>query len=160
MLQEIYLEIITRYMRMAAGQFLRDYRRDYHIQKSSAHRKAVLQRNEKAKERKMKVSLKEIEVDKSVGKRCSHIRLLALVNEIGNKGLMRQYTKKELHTLCDAYGVKYLSRWNKGKLSTALATQIAQCECMTFHQVTSTYAVTVRSGEDSTKIPILSLHRV
>ena len=56
-------------MKMGAGQFLRDYRRHYHIQKSMAHRKAVLQ--SKAKEKKMKVNLEQIEQDRSVRKRCS-----------------------------------------------------------------------------------------
>ena len=74
LLQEMYLEIITRYMRMGTGQFLRDYRRDYRIQRSSALRKAVLQRSEKAKERKMKVSMKEIEVDKVLG---NNVRIFA-----------------------------------------------------------------------------------
>jgi hypothetical protein len=61
-------------MKMGAGQFFRDYRRAYYIQKSMAHRKVVLQRKEKAKKRKMKVLLKQIEEDKSVCKRRSHIR--------------------------------------------------------------------------------------
>ena len=102
----MYLEIITRYMRMGAGQFLRDYRRDYRIQRSSALRKAVLQRNEKAKERKMKVSLKEIEVDKSVGKRCLHIRstllVILMVLNICHDGIKGSCQRPLLHKLHSA----------------------------------------------------------
>ena len=146
---------------MGAGQFLRDFRRDYHIQKSSAHRKAVLQRKVKAKEKKMKVHLKQIEQDKSVRKRSSHIRLLSLVNEFGVTGLKRQYTKKELSILCEAYGVDSLSSsWNKSKLSTVLSGKITQCEFMPRHQVTSLYTVSVQEDHTSNKIPVLKLHRI
>ena len=62
-MDELFKEIVERYMKMGAGQFLRDFRRDYHLRKSLAHRKAVLQRKEKANERRMKVPLKEIEQD-------------------------------------------------------------------------------------------------
>lgn len=159
-MREIYVDIVTRYMKMGAGQFFRDFRRDYHVQKSLAHRKAVLLRKEKAKERKMKVTLKQIEQDRSIGKRRSHVRLLALVTEMGDRGLFRLYTKKELHTLCDAYDVQYFSRWNKGRLSTALAGKVTQCEIMPQHQVTSQYTVVVQEQQNSRKIPVLKLHRV
>ena len=53
----MYDEIVGRYMKMGAGQFLRDFRRDYHIKKSLAHRKAVRQRKDKADEKRMKVQL-------------------------------------------------------------------------------------------------------
>jgi hypothetical protein len=82
------------------------------------------------------------------------------VNEIGDRGLMHQYTKKELHHLCDAYGVNYLSNWNKEKLATALAGRIAQCENMPRHQVTSLCTVTVQQVDDLTKIPVLTFHRI
>ena len=37
---------------MGAGKFLRDFRRDYNIKKTIAHRKAVFQRKKKADEKK------------------------------------------------------------------------------------------------------------
>jgi hypothetical protein len=39
---EIYCDVITRYLKMGAGQFLRDFRRDYHLKKSLAHRKLLM----------------------------------------------------------------------------------------------------------------------
>jgi hypothetical protein len=59
----IYKEVCERYMKMGAGQFLRDFRRDFHIKKFLAHRKAVMERKEKAREKQMKVQLPEIEQD-------------------------------------------------------------------------------------------------
>ncbi|CAB3981947.1 ATP-dependent DNA helicase PIF1 [Paramuricea clavata] len=92
LVSELFMEIVERYMKMGAGQFLRDFRRDYHLKKSLAHRKAVLQRKEKANERRMKVHFKQMEQDRSPGKRISHARLLSLVNELTHKGLTLLYT--------------------------------------------------------------------
>ena len=78
---------------MGAGQFLRDFRRDYHLKKSLAHRKAVSQRKEKAEEKRMKVHMQQIEQDRSPSKKYSHVRLLSLVNELGYRGLVRLYAK-------------------------------------------------------------------
>lgn len=147
-------------MRMGAGQFLRDYRRDYRIQKSLAHRKAVLQRKEKAREKKLKVQLYHIRHDKSSGKQCSHIRLRALVNEVGDKGMKRLYKKNELSILCDAYNIHHASSWNKGKLSQLLAEAITQCESMPHHQVTSLYTAVVQNPRRRNKIPVLKLRRI
>ena len=79
----MYQEVVERYFRMGAGQFLRDFRRDFQIKKSLAHRKEVLEKKKKAEENKMKVHLPEIEQDRSTGKKMSHVRLLALVNKLG-----------------------------------------------------------------------------
>ena len=46
---DIYKDVVTRYLKMGAGQFLRDFRRDYHIKKSLAHRKSLMLKKEKAK---------------------------------------------------------------------------------------------------------------
>ena len=54
---------------MGAGQFLRDFRRDYHLQKSLAHRKSVLVRKEKLCKKQMKVHLAVISHDRSPGKK-------------------------------------------------------------------------------------------
>ena len=144
---ELYLEIIERYMKMGAGQFLRDFRRDYHLKKSLAHRKAVLQRKEKANEKKMKVKVSEIEQDRSPGKKISHARLLTLVDELQHKGLTRLYTKGELKRLCTAYDVPCLSRWNKEKIASELAFSITHCENMPSHQVMSCYTIVRDSCE-------------
>ena len=75
---------------MGAGQFLRDFRRDFRLKKAMAHRKAVLARKEKA-ELRQKVDLAEIRNDKSPMKKSSHVRLVALATQLKEAGLMRLY---------------------------------------------------------------------
>ena len=74
---------------MGAGQFLRDFRKDYHVKKTVAHRKAVMQRKEKTEEKRMKVNIREIELARSVEKRASHGRLLALLSQVKEAGIAR-----------------------------------------------------------------------
>ncbi len=40
MVLELQSKIVIRYLRMGAGQFLRDFRKDYHLQKTSEVRDA------------------------------------------------------------------------------------------------------------------------
>ena len=61
---KIFEEVIRRYLRLGSGQFLKDFRRDYNLKKTLAHRKAVLARKEKDQERQMKVQIKAIEGDR------------------------------------------------------------------------------------------------
>jgi hypothetical protein len=105
---------------MGAGQFLRDFRRDYHVKKSLAHRKALMVRKEKMRKRQMKVNLANISQDKSPGKKVSHTKLVALVDELNVQGLVSLYKKKELQFLCNAYACRFLSKWNKKELASSL----------------------------------------
>ena len=149
---EIYEEIVVRYMRMGAGQFLRDFRRAYHIKKSLAHRKAVLQRKEKTNERRMKVHLHQVEHDRSPSKKSSHGRLVSLVHDMTFKGLVRLYTKKELQRLSTAYDVDYASRWNKEKLASELSSAISRSENMPNCQVISNYTAELGQNENAARI--------
>ena len=101
---------------MGASQFLRDFRRDFQIKKSTAYRNAVMERKEKARYKQMKVNLFEIKQDRSHGKKVSHTRLVALVNQVKSKEMVRLY-KKELLELCSSYDCRYLAKWNKTKLA-------------------------------------------
>lgn len=130
-----------RVFRMGAGQFLSDFRRDYRIQKTLAHRKALMIRREKLRQRDMKVSLSEICKDKSPGKKVSHARLVTLVHDIKADGLVSLYKKKELQLLCKGYAVAYVSKWNKRRLASALIEQIGLNQHMPCHQETSRYSV-------------------
>ena len=88
---------------MGAGQFLRDFCRDYHLKKSLAHRKSLMVRKENARRREMKVKLVQISYDKNPRKRVSHTKLLALVDELNVDGVVFLYRKEELKVLCNAY---------------------------------------------------------
>ena len=157
---EIFNDVITRYMKMGAGQFLKDFRRDYHVKKSLALRKSLFIRKEKARKRQMKVHLPLIEQDRSPRKRSSHIRLLALVNEV--KGdISTLYTKAELQHLCNAYKVRCSTTWNKAKLAKALVQAIPAYDHIPYHQMTSTYTVERCEREGApNQVPALRLRRL
>ncbi|CAB3986730.1 ATP-dependent DNA helicase PIF1 [Paramuricea clavata] len=156
---EMYNEVIERYFKMGAGQSLRDFRRDFHVKKSLAHRKEVMEKKKKAEENQMKVHLPEIEQDRSASKKVSHVRLLALVNKLGEGGLKRLYKKNDLHHLCDAYNVRWVSRWNKVKLASELAISIPLYDAIPCHQITSTYAVNLVQ-QNAGRVPVLRIRRL
>ena len=156
---EIYCDAITRYLKMGAGQFLRDFRRDYHLKKSLAHRKTLMPKKEKARKSRMKLHLAQIEQDRSERKRSSHICLLALVNDL-NEDVGTLYKKSELQHLCDAYGVRYLKSWNKGKLSKELTQVIPTYDHIPYHQITSTYVIQVTELPAPNRVPVLRLRRL
>ena len=43
--KEIFDDVVERYFKMGAGQFLRDFQRDYQIKRTEAHRKRVAEKN-------------------------------------------------------------------------------------------------------------------
>ena len=100
LIKEIFKELIARYFRMGAGQFLRDFHRDYLLKKSLAHRKSLMVRKEKARRKETKVKLVHISHDKSPQKNVSHTKLLALVDELKVNALVSRYLKEELKVLC------------------------------------------------------------
>jgi hypothetical protein len=144
---------------MGAGQFLRDFRRDFHIKKSLAHRAAVLQKKKKGEEKRLKVQIPEIEQDRSKGKKVSNMRLLDLVHKLGSEGITRLYSKKELQYLCAAYNIRSVSRWNKMKLASELAQAIPRFDVVPCHEITSTYTVDV-VNDRSNAIPVLRIRRL
>ena len=156
---DIYKDVVTLYLKMGTGQFLRDFRRDYHIKKSLAHRKSLMLKKEKAKKGRMKVHVTQIEQDRSDGKRSSHIRLLALINEV-KEDIKSYYKKAELQHLCDAYQVRFLTSWNKDRLAKALVQAIPEYDHIPCHQVTSTYTVETVVTDAPDRIPALRLRRV
>lgn len=144
---------------MGAGQFLRDFRKDYHLEKTFAHRKSVMQKKERANRRKMKVHFAQIDQDSSKGKRVSHLRLLALVEDLKAEGLKTLYRKKELQKLCDAYNIKYLSRWNKAKLANDLFQAIVENEVIPAFQVLSVYRTELIGEAEPNRVPIIRIRR-
>ena len=147
---------------MGAGQFLQDFRRDYHIKKSMALRKSLMLRKEKARKNQMKVHLAQIEQDRSPRKRSSHIRLLALINDV-NEEISSLYKKPELQHLCNAYKVRFHTTWNKAKLAKALVQAIPAYDHIPHHQITSIYTVeTVENDvpDQVRQVPVLRLRRL
>lgn len=160
MVSELYSEVGTRYIKMGAGQFLRDFRKDYHLEKTLAHRKSIMQKKERASKRKMKVHFAQIDHDSSKGKRISHLRLSALVGELKAEGLKTLYQKKELQKLCNAYNVRYLSRWNKDKLANDLSQAIMRNDAIPAFQVLSFYRAELLGEEQANMVPNIRIRRL
>lgn len=97
---------------MSAGQFLQDFRRDYHNKKCLALQKSLIIKKEKARKNQMKVHLSQIEQDRGRRKWSSHIRLLALVNEV-KEGLSSLYKKSELQYYATPTMYDFLHRGTK-----------------------------------------------
>jgi len=66
----------------------------------------------------------QIADDNTVGKRDSHIRLIAFVKKYKAEGMGKVYKKTVLTSLCKAYGIITKSKDNKKKLSNALVTKL------------------------------------
>ena len=147
---------------MGCGQFLRGFRRDFRLKKSLAHRKAVLEIKEKAAEKRLKVELETIENDRSPSKRSSHVRLLALISQVKEKGVMRLYTKNELQKLCSAYGVNYMTKWNKSKIAKELTLKVTSCTEIPCHDVMSRLTVEEVSTSKNAphRLPVLRIRRI
>ena len=157
----MYAEVAVRYFKMGAGQFLRDFRRDFRLKKAIAHRKAVLARKEKAKELlRQKVDLAEIKKHKSPNKKSSHVRLVALATQLKEAGLMRLYKKLELQQLYEAYGIGWVAKWNKRRLVKELFQKLKICQEMPFHQLLSRYEILPQPANATNQIPVLRLRRV
>jgi hypothetical protein len=109
----------------------------------------------------MKVNLANISQDKSPGKKVSHTKLVALVDELNVQGLVSLYKKKELQFLCNAYACRFLSKWNKKELASSLFEAIHKHNYIPCHQETSNYSVhVVGDGEDPNQVPVLRLLRL
>lgn len=156
---ELYREVVLRYLRMGAGQFLREFRKDYKLQKTLAHRKSILQKREKASRKKLKVPICQIERDTSKDKKLSHVRLRALVAQLNKEGLHTLYKKNELQKLCDAYNVRYISRWNKRKLAHDLAEAIMSNEVIPAPFLLSFYQCELVEAEQKNRVPTIRIKR-
>lgn len=121
---------MDRYINMGANQFLRDFRRDWEVQKTIAHRNMVMVRKEKKKQRDAKIPVDQICSDSSANKVESHRKLQGLIANFGTEILPAVYTRADLVKLCNAYGVHVTTRKKKADLGADLAVAIAQNQCI------------------------------
>lgn len=113
-------DVVTRYMRMATCQFLRDFRRACRLKKTAEHRKRVLQRKQVAAERNDHPKFETILTDRSIGKRVSNRHLHFFAQKHGLVGMKRVYTKQQLVKFCSAYGFPVRTSHSKQKLAHGL----------------------------------------
>ena len=55
--KDIFDDVVERYFKMGAGQFLRDFRRENQIQRTEAHRKRVAEKAKKDDAKKSKITI-------------------------------------------------------------------------------------------------------
>lgn len=75
----LFHSVVERYFNMGCGQYLRNFRREYNIQKTEAHRKRVIERKTNKDRKEEKVAMESIKEDNSQCKENSHRFLVALV---------------------------------------------------------------------------------
>lgn len=151
--------MVSRFIHMGTKQFLKDMRREREIKKTAAHRHNVLIRQKKKERKAAKVELKEIRADSSPGRATSHQKLVGVMGQFGESAF-EMYTKSELHSLCDAYGVSFACSTKKQDLCKLLAHSIKNCHRMPFPINLSRNLRVVRLGEgEGVKIRIFSVEQ-
>lgn len=104
---QLHDDVVTRYLKMAIGEFLRDFRRDFNMKKTEAHRKKVVERQKRKDLKPSKVSPESIKEDTSANLVNSHIRLKLMIEQHDSIFETSVYSKEEVQLLCKAYGVKF-----------------------------------------------------
>ena len=93
-------------MKTATGEFLRDFRRENHWQKTEAHRKKVLMKSRKKDLEANIVKIDTIRQDPSTNKESSHVMLKSMIVKhprVFHES--RLYTNKDLELLLRGYGI-------------------------------------------------------
>lgn len=117
---------------MGVGEFLREFRRDFKIQKTEAHRKKVVEKKRKNDLKSSKVTIQSMKGDNSADMKNSHTRLQTMIIEHETIFQTTTYSKNELQLLCKAYGVVFKKSDPKEKLSEKLITKIRTSQNITY----------------------------
>ena len=121
---QLFKEVVTRYLKMGVGEFLREFRRDFKLEKTELHSKKVVEKKKKKDLTSSKVTLQSIKEDMSANKKNSHQRLQVMVNDKETIFQTSVYSKSELQLLCKAYSVVFRKNDSKMRLSDKLVQQI------------------------------------
>lgn len=151
----LFKEVIIRYVKMGVGEFLREFRRDFQLQKTEAHRKRVVEKKKKKDLKSSKVTVQSIRYDSSVNKNNSHSHLLTMIEEQEEIFQSTVYSKSEIQLLCKAYGLVFRKNDSKSTLSGKLIPAIRQSQFMPYplalcetQQQSSTSASTMAVDSD------------
>ena len=118
---ELYKLATQKYFKMGAGQYLRDFRRDFEWKKSEAHREKVLMKSQKKALQTDKINIDDIRADDSANKSKSHNMLVAMIAKHPRVFHdTRLYTNKDITLLLQAYGIH-----KKGKKEILADTLVA-----------------------------------
>lgn len=126
----LFNDVVTRYVKMGVGEFLREFRRDFKLQKTEAHRKKVVEKKKKKDLVSSKVTVESIKKDTSVNKGNSHRRLMTMLDQQESIFQSNVYSKSELQLLCKAYGLVFRRSDSKALLSEKLVPKIRESQCV------------------------------
>lgn len=90
----LFNDVVTRYVKMGVGEFLREFRRDFRLQKTEAHQKKVVEKKKDLVS--SKVTVESIKKDTSVNKGNSHRRLMTMLDQQESIFQSNVYSKSEL----------------------------------------------------------------
>ena len=124
----LFNDVVTRYVKMGVGEFLREFRRDFMLQKTEAHRKKVVEKKKKKDLVSSKVTVESIKKDTSVNKGNSHRRLMTMLDQQESIFQSNVYSKSELQLLCKAYGLVFRRSDSKALLSEKLVPKIRESQ--------------------------------
>jgi len=125
---DIFDDVVERYFRMGAGQFLCDFRRDNQIRCTEAHRKRMAEKVKKDDAKKSKITNQEVKEDQSKGKVVTQKQQKALCTKHLKAFESRLYSKNELAPFFAAYGVIFRSSFTKANLNEILIAEIMKHE--------------------------------
>lgn len=117
-------DVVDKFFKMGAGQYIRDFRRDFNVEKTEAHRKRVQEKKLVRERVADKITLQVIKDDNSEQKQDSHNLLVALVTKRPKIFETSTYTKQEIKTIYEAYGQRFEASWNKVKLNEIIVKHI------------------------------------
>ena len=124
----LFNDVVTRYVKMWVGEFLREFRRDVKLKKTEAHQMKVVEKKKDLVS--SKVALESIKKDTSVNKGNSHRRLMTMLDQQESIFQSNVYSKSELQLLCKAYGLVFRRSDSKALLSEKLVPKIRESQCV------------------------------
>lgn len=77
----LFNDVVTWYVKTGVGEFLREFQRDFKLQKTEAHRKKMVEKETKKDLVSSKVTVESIDKDTSVNKGNSHRRLTTMLDQ-------------------------------------------------------------------------------
>ena len=159
----IFEDFINLYLKIGAKQPLKDFKQDFLLKKTFAHRQMVLIRTEKKQKKKTKVELSAFRDDRSEGKSDSHLRLKSSISQFGDAYLWTVYTVPEIKKLCAAYNVQVPSKvTRKCEIAKLLLPVVKNAESIPFSDLLDDYRVTtsVYPGQSESGPLVLRIVRV
>ena len=112
----MYSEMLSKYIKVCALHFRKDYLLHIKREKGKAHRKKVMKKKEK--QTVSTLTINEIISDKSNGKTISHLKIKAGVIENCEYFLDKKFTKIALQKSCEAYEIPVSRSYTKNKWTT------------------------------------------